>query len=279
MWIKITFIRINDLIEKKISFIWFLWINEINEILRPIKPNFKYTYYLFVPPDKELPKDISPIDIITQLKSDSDIYSNQTKFEITFDKLKVICTKLKFNQQNTLSNLTPIQLKEMIACLDLLLEQIESVIEKKWLSENKEEELLSFRKIYLSKAIIKVKESSSKIEFPKNISNYLKIFKNTSLENNKIENLRTNDNAFAEFKNTFTNFQEHLIINKNLLNEIEKERLNELKETLLILKNILLDVLKIDKNKLPPWKKIIYNASRMLWFIDWYNDKQLLANS
>ena len=267
MWIKIEFMRLNEIIEKRISFISFLWANEINAIQKKIKKSFSDTYYLFIPPNYlELPKEITTLKIINQLENNPEILINSERFRETFNNLKDICGKLIHNKENTLSNLNISQLNEMLACLEILTKQIElalSKINEKWIWKDNEMNLKVLNNLFLLKAKNKIKKYVANIS----INNYYKLLNNKYQDNKKIDQLCTDNNTFSEFKNEFSEFQQQLLINKWLLNEINEKSLDELKNTLWILINILKKAIEVNESKWLTWKKILYNASLMMNFI------------
>lgn len=286
-WLKIDFMKIHELMENRISFINFLWAWEINQILNKINNEFKDTYYLFVPPNsKELPKEVNPLSLVKQLRNDSDIYRDPKKFKVTFEKLKIICVKLAYNQENSLSDLNHSQLKELIGYLELLSDQIETTLkqsDKKWIWESHKRQLFYFSNVYLTKAKLKVRKKLEKIEFPAKISRHYELLKNhwinNKFENSTINKLGTNNDTFAQFKGTFLEFQKYLLMTENLLNEIDWNKLIELKEVLITLKTILLNIIEINKNRWILWQKIYFNAWLILKFIDWFMVKNELATS
>lgn len=290
--IKTDYMRIHDVINEiwnnfhekgNISLLTNISINQIDNIFKNLNDSFKWHYYLFVPPtSREIPKSINPTNIIVNLKNNDKFYIGLDDFKVVYDDLKLICSKIINNDENVLWGLDLPQLLQLNVGIDYIIEEINKVLdesEEKWLTDMQKNRLLLTSNLFLNRAKWKIKQKLWKREFVPKILEY----KNTLPLNINISELVSSNELFSDFINNFREFKKHLFLNEDILWEFDESLLLELKEILIIVKNILNEIIQLYENWLESGdvsktnsKKIIYNTQKTLWYILWFNERNQL---
>lgn len=242
----------------------------VMNILDDFRNSFELPYYSIIQPSNiELPDRLQAIDTITTLRKWDWIKDNNT-FNSMVWKIRSMCTFI-VDEDDNLSELNLDQLKEVKLNVELLVNEINKILDKKIVTGGK---VLSLKKV-VDPRLSNINNIKSKLEqtiwkkerdifwekdltnpSPKNTKTMINL-----LPKDSSEELSKDRDKFNLFINEFRRVSDYILLNKDKIDLFSEKEFDEIKKLLLDLFSKINSTLRKAKKKNN--KQVVYNA----WFL------------